>query len=121
MNMTIEDGQEAKKMNPVCLDCNFSRAIGCMACCKRKHSMVRLGQSTCELFKNGLARFRRRFPALSFFFFMLGSSATASIGSDIGGALDKVLTICLAIIALIVILVVLFFLYWLFGRGGQRG
>jgi len=43
---------------------------------------------------------------------------SASIGSDIGGALDKILTVCLAVVALIVIMVLLFFLYWLFGRGG---
>ena len=45
-------------------------------------------------------------------------TSIGSVGRDIGGALDKILTICLAVIALVVILIVLAFLWWLFGRGG---
>jgi len=44
-----------------------------------------------------------------------------SIGSDIGGGLDKILSVCLIVIAVIVILVILFVLLWLFGQGGRRG
>lgn len=44
---------------PICADCQFSKAIDTSkAYCKKKCVMVRLGQEACEMFKNGVARYR---------------------------------------------------------------
>jgi len=108
-------------MNRVCLDCHFSRATGCMAYCRIKRVMVMLSQSSCEMFKDGLARYRTKLHVLTSFLFTFIPSATASIGSDIGGALGKILTTCLVILLILVLVFVLWFLSWLFGKGGMRG
>jgi hypothetical protein len=107
-------------MNPVCLDCNFSKAIGCMAYCRKKGVMVTLSQSTCELFKDGLARFRK-ITLLAFSLLPLVRMDSPGGTLDaIGRFFDKAFTICAAIIILLIILFILWVLTQL-GRGGQRG
>jgi hypothetical protein len=107
-------------MNHVCLDCNFSRAIGTMAYCRKKGIMVTLSQSTCELFKNGLARYRRtNLLAFSLLPFIRMTTVPQALG-DIGAWVDKIATMCLVIIILLLVVFILWLLSKLFG-GGQRG
>ena len=106
-------------MNPVCLDCNFSKAIGYMAYCRKKGIMVTLSQSTCEKFKDGLARFRRSLLAFALLPFLRMDSVGGTLDS-IGRFFDKAFTICAVIIILLIILFILWVLTQL-GRGGQRG
>jgi hypothetical protein len=108
-------------MNHVCLDCDFSRAIGCMAYCRKKGIMVTLSQGSCELFKDGLARFRKRaFLALALLPLVRMDSLGGTFDS-IGRWIDKVTTMCLVIVILILVLFLLYLLSKLFGGGGQRG
>ena len=102
---------------PICLDCEFSKAIDREhAYCKKTGNMVPLTRGSCEKFRNGLRRFQIRNVALVLFPILV-----ASIGSDIGGALDKILTTCLVIFIILILLFALWFISTVFGKGGQRG
>lgn len=44
----------------ICADCLFSKAIDSLAYCRKKGVMVRLCQDSCEMFKDGLIRYRKK-------------------------------------------------------------
>jgi hypothetical protein len=107
-------------MTSVCLDCDLSRAIGIMAYCRKKRVMVKLSQSSCELFENGLARYRRtNLLAFSLLPFVRMTTVPQALG-NIGAWIDKVFTLCLVVVILLLILFILWLLSKFFG-GGTRG
>jgi len=106
-------------MSHVCLDCASSRAISCMAYCRKKGVMVTLSQGSCELFKDGLARFRRSLLVFALLPLLRMDSVGGTLDS-IGRWIDKVFTVCAAIVILLLVLFILWILSQL-SRGGQRG
>jgi len=92
-----------------------------MAYCRKKGVMVPLSQSSCEKFKDGLARFRK----ITFLAFaLLPLLRMDSVGGTLdamGRWVDKVFTVCAAIIILLLVLFILWILSQLSGRGGTRG
>jgi hypothetical protein len=83
--------------------------------------IVRLGQESCKFFKDGLVRYRRtNLLAFSLLPLVKMDSVGGTLDS-IGRWVDKMFTVCAAIIILLLVLFILWILSQLSGRGGQRG
>lgn len=109
-------------MNPVCLDCDFSKAIDREhAYCRKTGEMVGLSRGSCEKFKDGLARFRKT-TLLGFALLPFLRMTTIPQGLNaIAGWIDKVTMMCLSIIILILIVFILWLLSQFLGQGRARG
>ena len=105
----------------VCMDCASSRAISSMAYCRKKGIMVSLSQGSCELFRDGLARFRKTaFLGFALLPFLPMTTIPEGLNS-IAAWIDKVFMICATIIILLLVVFILWLLSQFFGQGRARG